>query len=46
MKNAMKYQKKVRKLLSGMDKPPPPETPDDANPFLRMIRFILEADAA
>lgn len=45
MKNSRKYQKKVRKLLSAMDKSaaPPPVDPD---PFDVMIEAIVEADAS
>ncbi len=45
MKNSRKYQKKVRKLLSAMDKSaaPPPADPD---PFDVMIEAIVEADAS
>lgn len=44
MKNARKHQKKIRKLLSAMDKSaePPPADPD---PFGVMIEAIVEADA-
>jgi len=44
MKNATKYQKKIKKLLGGMGKARP-SPPEDANPFRVMLDAILTADA-
>ena len=44
MKNATKYQKKIKKLLGGMGKARP-SPPEDANPFRVMLEAILTADA-
>ncbi len=45
MKNATKYQKKVRKLLSGMPKPSR-ELPAEPDPLDWIPRAVLTADAA
>ncbi len=44
MKNATKYQKKIKKLLSGLRKSAAPP-PDNQNPFGVMVEAILAADA-
>ncbi|HUS91026.1 MAG TPA: hypothetical protein VM695_04210 [Phycisphaerae bacterium] len=44
MKNATKYQKKLKKLLAGMDNSPQ-APPADIEPLSFMIRAILEANA-
>jgi len=45
MKNATKYQKKLKKLLAGIDKAPK-APPEGANPYEVMLRAILEANAS
>ena len=44
MKNATRYQKKMRKLLGSMGKAAPPQP--DADPIRVMLESILEADSS
>jgi len=44
MKNATKYQKKIKKFMSGMRKSATPP-PTDQDPFAIMVQAILDADA-
>jgi len=45
MKNATKYEKKVRKLLASIDKSPR-EPPDEVDPFEILVVSVLQADAS
>ncbi|MFB3890851.1 MAG: hypothetical protein ACE15C_02380 [Phycisphaerae bacterium] len=45
MKNATSYEKKIRKLLSGMGKGPADEPPTGVDAFTFMLQAILESDA-
>ena len=45
MKNATKYQKKIKQFLSGMNKSATPAPPVGQDPFAVMVQAILDADA-
>jgi len=45
MKHATKYQKKIRKLMSGMKKVRPPEPPTGDEAVALLIESILQSDA-
>jgi hypothetical protein len=46
MKNASDYEKKIKKLLRGMEKAAPPEPPRDEDAVAFLVESVLQADAS